>query len=430
MRNIKLLILFLIALLPFLMVKPVFAGFGISPAEIYNDSLKPGATFEKEIVLSRSDFDENLKVVIETDLGEAESWIKFEPGKDFIFPKGDHRKIIKAIINVPQNAEFKNYKGTLRIKASSTDTTNSGVSIVKGARMEVTLVTTSINIDGLNIKGLNIPDVDFQKPIKLLVNIENNGNTEVAPSKIILEIQDLAKNTIETQEVTKLKKVEPNSTKEITAEFKNNLDSGEYFALIKVYLNDKLLRSDRLVFKIGLAPEGYDPSAPQTSNFISKIISIIKQNKVETIAFILIPLFPLIIGYVLFKKSKSKKFKLIFLTITIIYGIIAFILLSIYHRGRIVNLAKPGDQGNVQGEMIEVKPTDIPKVNPQSNLIINKESPNYPIYRIPDLNSPVVYTAVENEKLSIVEEKEDWYRVLTGEGTGGWLPKTSVKKTE
>ena len=36
----------------------------------------------------------------------------------------------------------------------------------------------------------------------------------------------------------------------------------------------------------------------------------------------------------------------------------------------------------------------------------------------------------ENEKFTVVEEIEGWYRVSTGNGTGGWLPKTSVKKTD
>ena len=429
MRNIKLLTLFLIALLPFLMVKPAFAGFGVSPAEIYNDSLKPGSTFEKEIVLSRSDPEENLKVIIETDLNETESWIRFEPGKEFIFPKGETRKTIKAIVSIPNNAELKNYKGLLRIKASSADTSNSGVSIVQGARMEVTLITTSINVDILSIKSLNIPDVDFQKPIKLLVSVQNGGNTEIAPSKIILEIQDLTKNIIETQEVTKLEKTPSNTTKEIIAEFKNNLNSGEYFGIVKVYLDDKLLRSDRLVFRVGAPPEGYNPATGKT-NLFSKIITTIKNNRVETVAFILIPLFPIIIGYVLFKKSKSKKLKTIFLIATIGYAIIAFTLLYLYHQNRQVNLAKPGDKGNVQGEIIEITPTNIPKADSQSSLIINNNNANYPIYRIPDLNSPVVYVANENEKLSVVSEQDGWYQVLTGKGTGGWLPKTSVKKTE
>jgi hypothetical protein len=429
MKNIKLFILFLAALLPFFIVKPAFAGFGISPAEIYNDSLKPGAKFEKEIVLSRSELDENLKVVIETDLGEIESWIKFEPGKEFIFPKGQQRKTVKAIITVPNDAELKNYKGFLRIKASSADAAASGVSIVKGARMEVTLVTTSINISVLNIKNLVIPDVDFKEPIKLLVTVQNNGNTEIAPSKIILEIQDLNKKVIETQEVTKLEKVAPNTTKEITAEFKNNLNGSENFGIVKVYLDDKLLRSDRLVFRVQAASADYNPSTSNNNLFI-RLISIIKQNKVETTAFILILLLPIITGYILFKKLKLKKFQTIFSVAIIGYAIIAFTLLFFYHQKRQDSLAKPGDKGNVQGETVEIKPTDIPKVNPQSNLIIDKKTAGYPLYRIPDLSSPIVYTAAENEKLSVVQEIGGWYQVLTGKGTGGWLPKSSVKKTQ
>ena len=54
MRNNKLLTLFLIVILPFFIIKPALAGFGVSPAEIYNDSLKPGSVFEKEIVLSKA----------------------------------------------------------------------------------------------------------------------------------------------------------------------------------------------------------------------------------------------------------------------------------------------------------------------------------------------------------------------------------------
>lgn len=429
MRNIKLLILFLIAILPFSIVKPVFAGFGVSPAEIYNDNLKPGAKFEKEIVLSRSDSTENLKIVIETDLNETESWIKFEPSKEFVFPKGQNRKTIKVIVDVPNNAQLKTYKGLLRIKASSMDSSSSGVSIVQGARMEVNLVTTSFNVDLLNIKGLLIPSVDFQKPIKLLVNIENNGNTDTAPSKIILEIQNLTQTAIETQEVTKLDKVAPNTTKEITAEFKNNLGGGsEYFGIVKVYLGDKLLRSDRLVFKVGAAPEGYNPS--QGKSPFSKLIYLIKQNKLETLAIILIIAVPIIAFFILSKKSKFKKNKKIFLIATAVYLVVSIALLSLFHQIRLKNMAKPGDKGNVQGESVEVKQVENSNNGSQSPLIINEPKATYPVYRTPDATSEVVYQASENEKFSVLEQIDGWYRVSTGKGTGGWLPQNSIKKSE
>lgn len=36
----------------------------------------------------------------------------------------------------------------------------------------------------------------------------------------------------------------------------------------------------------------------------------------------------------------------------------------------------------------------------------------------------------EDEKLSVLEEIEGWFRVSTGNGTGGWLPKTSIKNSD
>lgn len=429
MRN-KLLTLILLALLPLFVVKPALAGFGVSPAEIYNDSLKPGAKFEKEIVLSRSDANENLKVIIETEMGEAESWIKFDLGKEFVFPKGQQRQIVKATVNVPTNADLKNYKGFIRIKASSMDSSVSGVSIIQGARMEVSFITTSMNVDLLNIKGLNIPDVDFQKPIKLLLNIQNNGNTKTAPSKVILEVQDLNKNPVATLETTKLEKIDPNTTKEITAEFENKLNGGEYFGIVKAYLEDKLIRSDRLVFKVGNPPEGYKAPTITKVGFFSGLISSIKDNKVEIIFFFLIPLVPIAVGYILHKKSKSKKVKKIFKIATIAYAIIAFTLLFFYHQHRLNDIAHPGDKGKVEGETIEIAPTEVSKPKVQSSLVVDKKASAYPIYRIPDTKSNVVYTATENEKLSVLEEIDGWYRVSTGNGTGGWLPKSSVKQTQ
>lgn len=424
MKN-KLLTLLILIVLPLFFIKPAFAGFGVSPAEIYNDSLKPGAKFEKEIVLSRSETDETLNVVIDTELGDMESWIKFDQGKEFTFPKGETRKTIKAIISVPNNANLKNYKGTLRIKAFSADSSNSGVSIIKGARMEVTLVTTSINIDVLDVKNLSISDTDFQKPIKLIASIHNGGNTEIAPSKIILEIQDLTKKVIETQEVTRLEKISPNTTKEITAEFKNNLNGGEYFGNVKVYLDDKLLRSDRLVFKINNAPEGYKSVDSKSNNVFNKIASIVKENKNEAVAVPVILLIPIVTGFALFKGSKSIHFKIIFFVATLGYLLITSSLLTVYHQYRLQNMAKPGDAGNVKGETI-----DTTKVKSESSLIINEEVATYPIYRTPDLNSVVVYKASENEKLNIIREIDGWYEVSISKGTGGWLPKSSVKKIQ
>lgn len=423
MKLIKLLFLFLILLFPLVVVKPVFAGFGISPAEIYNDHLKPGAVFETEVVISRSEADEDLKVVIETELGEAESWIKFLPSKDFVFPKNEKRKTIKAIITVPKNAETKNYKGLLRIKASSLNSSGSGVSIVQGARMEVTLVTTSLNVNILSVKGTRLPDVDWQQPLKLFANIENSGNTEIAPEKIILEIQDLNKSPIETLETTKIEKIGANTTKEIFVEFKNNLAGGEYFGIVKIFSDGREIYSDRLVFRVRNAPPG---SAQQ-------IATTGKNNKIvfKHIGYLFILLIPIVIASVLRKKTDKKKLKKIYLLLIVLYVIIGSILTYIFHQKMKSDMAKPGDIGFVQGETIEITPTlaPIPATNNSAPLIVNQTTSGYPIYRTPDLNSAIIYTAEEDETFTVISQIEGWYQVSTGNGTGGWLPQNSVKKS-
>lgn len=423
MKINKLLFLFLILLLPIVLVKPVFAGFGISPGEIYNDTLKPGSKFETEIVLSRSEADEDLKIIIETELGETESWIKFEPSKEFLFLKGEKRKTIKAVVDVPNNAPTKNYKGLIRIKASSVDTANSGVSIVQGARMEVTLVTTSLNINILSVKSTKIPEVSGGAPILLYANIENNGNTEIAPDKVTLEIQRLNKDFVEIQEITKIEKIAPNTTKELVLEFKNNnLPSEEYFGIIKVFSEGKEIYSNRLVFRVIGGPSDGSQQISSTNN---KIIF-------KHIGYLFLLLIPIIVAYILRKKTKNKKLKKVYLLSIILYIIIGTILIYLYHQKLKSDMAKPGDIGNVQGESVEFVPTEVipPTINNGSPLVVNQETTGYPIYRTPDINSTIVYTATEDETFTVISQIEGWYQVSTKNGTGGWLPQTSVKKSE
>ena len=423
MKSNKLLFVFFALILPLFIVKPVFAGFGISPAEIYNDHLKPGAVFEKEIVISRSEANEDLKVVIETELGEAENWIKFEPSKEFVFPKNESRKTIKAIITVPKNAQTKDYKGLLRIKASSMDSSASGVSIVQGARMEVTLVTTSLNVNNLSVKGIRITDTEWQKPINLFANIENSGNTQLAPEKIILEIQNLNKEILETQEVTKIEKVDPNTTKEIFVEFKNNLTAGEYFGIVKIFSDNREIYSDRLVFKItgGPAADGGQSVLSKSEN------SILFKH----VGYLFLSLIPVVILSILTKKTNKKKMKRIYLLFIVLYLIIATMLVYFFHQKRRNDMAKPGDIGNVQGETIEITPTTVPApvTNNSAPLIVNQTNSGYPIYRTPDFNSAIIYTAEEDETFTVISQIEGWYQVSTGNGTGGWLPQNSVKKS-
>lgn len=425
---------FIIFILSFIFVTtPAIAGFGVSPADIYNDHLKPGAEFEKEIILSRSETDEDLKVSIETDLQETESWFQFTPGRDFIFPKGQSRYSLKIKVKVPNNADIKTYKGIIRIKASSADNKNSGVSIVKGARMEVNLVTTTLDVDTLNIKSVKINTVDWGEPIKLLVNTENTGNTTNSPSKITLEIQNLNQQKVDSQEVSKLEKINPNTIKEIIAEFKNNLkSSGEYFALVKIFNGNKEIYSDRLVFKINPDPENATQLPLEKTGFlkfqngfINGIILALKQNKIESISITFSLIIALIIVFLIFKTFKKFHLQKIFFVYLIFHILVSYLLINNYHQKRLSDMAKPLDAGSVQGEATEINQ---PAAD-NSPLIINK-NPGYSIYRTPDINSDIIYTAEENEEFKVISQNDNWYQVSLGYGSGGWIQKSSVKSSQ
>ena len=118
----------------------------------------------------------------------------------------------------------------------------------------------------------------------------------------------------------------------------------------------------------------------------------------------MIPLLPVIIGFILYKKTKLVSIKTLFFVLTIVYTIFALFLINRYHQYRLSTLAQPGDIGSVQGESTDVPPTNIPKAIPQSNLIINQDITKYPVYRLPDTSSPIVYMANDGENFDVIKE--------------------------
>ena len=156
MKKIILSIFVVISLLIFL-PQSVHAGFGISPAGITNTSLKKGTQYVQNMIISRSDPDEELIAVIQPDLGEMNGWVTFEPSMNVTLPVGVQRIPIKVIVNVPEDAAIKDYNGVFRILASPKEKVK-GVSIVRGARVDIKVATTEESIIDLEIRSASIPD--------------------------------------------------------------------------------------------------------------------------------------------------------------------------------------------------------------------------------------------------------------------------------
>ena len=221
----------------------VHAGFGISPAGITNTSLKKGTQYIQEMTISRSDPDEELIAIIQPDLGEMNGWVTFEPSMNVTLPVGVQRVPIKVIVNVPADAAIKDYKGVFRILASPKEKVK-GVSIVKGARVDIKVATTDDSIIDLEIRSASIPDVYEKEDMNVTLKIQNNGNTPVAPSKLEVRVQNLLEEEIAILETDLIEMAPEYLFSEVKAIIKNHgLLAGEYYGNIKVFVGAESLFS-------------------------------------------------------------------------------------------------------------------------------------------------------------------------------------------
>jgi hypothetical protein len=254
-------IAFLVFCFLLLVANIVQAGFGISPPLVKSDRLIPGSHYEQKILLLRSDPDEDLKAEIAVDAPEIENWISIEPGKEFILLKGELQVPMFVKVDVPKDAEFKNYKGYIRVRTSSVEAEEKGgVAIALGARIDIDLTVVKEEIFDFLVRQISIPNLEeglelwrfhFPGKIKVLMLIENKGNVKIAPSKVTLDVYDLTrKNLLQSIEDKTLKKIEPFETKEILAEFSTKLSVGQYYAEIKIFKGEEISKEGQTIFTI------------------------------------------------------------------------------------------------------------------------------------------------------------------------------------
>jgi len=227
----------------------VYASFGISPSDFTFENIIPGETVEKEFLISRTESEKEARIVIEADVEGANQWIKVEPGVSFPILRGEKTKKMKVKVSIPEDAPLRNYEGFIVVKILEGEGTP-GVSLVKGVGIAVNLITTKIEVNRLLVRKMEMPNVMKGDPIRLILTIENQGNKKSKPQKIEIKVYDIANNLLFEGEDLDFESIEPSLTKDITAEFKNNLIEGEYYAFVTVVFQDKPLREEKLVFNV------------------------------------------------------------------------------------------------------------------------------------------------------------------------------------
>jgi hypothetical protein len=417
---------------------PTLAGFGVSPTNVLNEYLKPGFTFEREIFISRSVDLAEAEINIASELPGFESWFSFLPGKTFKFANGSSTTSFKILINVPEDAEYKRYDGVIRVTAKSAQQEVGGVSIINGARLEVNLATTEEEFKLLTIKSIKVRNSLVGEDIKIDIIGENSGNVAVSP-RMEVTIMDLLMEDLETHEIQNFGSIEPNETKDLTGEFKTNLETGEYFILVKVFLDEELLRQDRLVFNINNVPQEDNDSDPglRFDAFLSGGISLVKR----TILYILIFEILFLLVYLLLqkilkdksieklkKKLGNKPFvtkKIISVTSSVLFSTFAILILVLFLPSlSLEKEVKVEEDGETQGVQTHIPLEDIEVSGPP---IPSELISRYFVYSEPSISSEILYEAKEGESFDIEEEMEDWYRIRLENKTFGWIAKYNIK---
>ena len=252
---------FMSKFLVFLFLIPVFflsvgvpfveASFGITPPYVKNTSLIRNSTYEQQILLVRGDPNVELVAEVTIDAPEIASWIQIVEGSRIALPKGEQKVTMTVRVTVPEEAEFKNYTGSIRIRTLPADgqVTPGAVSISLGALVDIDLTVIDKEIEDFRVRKISIGELNeghkfawlfFPGKARVEMMIENIGNVEVAPSKVDLRIYERTGTVLleETKHVGKITKIKPYGTDTITAEIPTRLPAGSYVARYRIYNGD------------------------------------------------------------------------------------------------------------------------------------------------------------------------------------------------
>ncbi len=290
-------------------VDRVFASFGITPPYVRNTSLTRAATYEQQILLVRGNAAAAQKAEIIVDAPEIESWIEILEGEAISLPSGAQKVPMTVRITVPDNADFGDYEGSIRIRTVPEDgqVRAGAVSISLGALVDIELSVIDKKIRDFRVRKISSSDLNegskvawlfFPGKIHFDMLIENTGNVDISPSNVEFRIFDRAgKVLLETTEsIGKIDTVTPYDTDTITAYIPTRLPAGSYLVRYKIFNDDDVKQEGDI--SLNILPAG----TLQVAGF--GFIGLSLAHKIS----VLLPVFSLlIIGLYIFGARRSRR---------------------------------------------------------------------------------------------------------------------------
>ncbi len=300
--------LLLIAFFVMLGSESALAGFGVTPPFVRNTSLTRNSIYEQQILLVRADPDTPLQASITVDAPEIFDWIEIVEGESFELPRGEQKVPMTVRVTVPEDAEFKNYTGAIRIKTGAIEDGQGrgAVNISLGAQIDIELNVIDREILDFRVRKISASDLNeghklgwlfFPGKIPFNMMIENTGNVDNAPSRVEFQIYDSTGSVLleETKNKGRVRKIKPYATEDVTANIPTRLPAGAYLARYKIYNGDEIKQEGDV--SLSILPYG----TLQTAGFGFSGLSL--PHKLS----VLLPVFGLIILVLLFIQSRRQR---------------------------------------------------------------------------------------------------------------------------
>lgn len=289
------------------------AGFGITPPYVKNTSLIRNSTYEQQILLVRGDPNTAQKAEVTVDAPEIASWIQIVEGEVIPLPRGEQKIPMTVRITVPDDAEFKTYEGSIRIRTVPDDgeVAQGAVSISLGALVDIELTVIDKEIKDFRVRKVSVGELNeghkfwwlfFPGKVKFDMLLENTGNVDVSPSKVEFKIYERTGAVLleETKNIGRVPKIKPYATETVGAEIPTRLPAGSYVARYKVYNDDEVKQEGDL--SLSVVPYG----TLQSAGFGFAGLSL--AHKIS----ILLPIFSIIIAilYIIhIRRSRKRRFE-------------------------------------------------------------------------------------------------------------------------